>query len=216
MNMGKWWFRPSGEGWHPGLYEWFFGSTRRGSLLRAREEKVIYDFLESVLRPDHTILEFGPGTGNYTVPLARRCAKMVAVEPSETMQRCLQRRLDREDLTNVEIRSGYLQDPIDTTEKFDGVLAIGPLFYIRDLTEGLLALTAAVKAGGWSIFAVPLLTAEGRFQVLSELAARRRIYLRSPEETVALAEGIGLKVERSDTVGTSKRGLSLLVQAHRS
>lgn len=216
MNVGKWWFRPSGEGWHPGLYDWFFGSTRRGALIRAREEEIIYDFLQSVLRPDHTVLELGPGTGHYTVPLARRCARVVGVEPSEPMRRSLQQRLDREGLTNVENRSGYLEDPIETTETFDGVLAIGPLYYVQDLAQGLQALTAALKAGGWSIFAVPLPTVEGWLQVLSDLAARRRIYLRSPEETVELAERIGLKVERYDTVGTSRRGFSLLVQAHRS
>ena len=213
MNVSKWWFQSSGAGWHPGLYEWFFRNTRRGAALRAQDEELVYEFLGAILEPNHSVVEFGPGTGNYTVPLSRRCARVVTVEPSEAMQEYLRRRLDQEGLTNVEARLGRLQDGVNTTEKFDGALAMGPLYYVQDFKEGLLALTAALKPGGWAIFNVPLLTPEGWFQVLNELAARRRVYLRSAEETVKLAEEIGLKVERSGTVGTSRRGLSLVVQA---
>jgi cyclopropane fatty-acyl-phospholipid synthase-like methyltransferase len=213
VNVSKWWFQHSGAGWHPGLYEWFFRNTRRGAALRARDEELVYEFLGTVLEPTHSVIEFGPGTGNYTVPLSHRCVRVVTVEASEAMQEYLQARLSREGLTNVEARLGLLQDGVDTTEKFDGALAMGPLYYVRDLKEGLLALTAALKPGGWTIFNVPLLTPEGWFQVLNELVARRRVYLRSAEETVKLAEEIGLKVERSGTVGTSQRGLSLVVQA---
>src|SRR5215213_7894041 len=109
VNIDKWWFRSSGAGWHPGLYEWFFRSTRMGSTLRTREEEITYGFLETVLDPDQSVLEFGPGTGHYTVPLARRCARMLTVEVSETMQEHLRGRLAEEGLENVETRLGRLQ-----------------------------------------------------------------------------------------------------------
>ena len=128
MNIAKWWFRSSGAGWHPGLYEWFFKSTRMGSTLRIREEEITYGFLGNVLKPDQSILEFGPGTGNYTVPLARRCARVVTLEVSEEMQEYLQERLGKEGLENVETRLGRLQDRLHTAGEFDGVLAMGPLF----------------------------------------------------------------------------------------
>jgi len=213
VNIDKWWFRSSGAGWHPGLYEWFFRSTRMGSTLRAREEEIAYGFLGSVLEPDQSILEFGPGTGNYTVPLARRCTRVVTVEVSESMQEYLRGLLVREGLANVEIRLGRLEDGTGAAEKFDGVLAMGPLFYVRDLEEGLTALKAALKPGGWTLFTVPLPTPEGGLHALNELIARRRVYLRSPEETVRLAKKIGLEVEVSGKVGTGRRGLSLVVGA---
>jgi cyclopropane fatty-acyl-phospholipid synthase-like methyltransferase len=213
VNIDKWWFRSSGEGWHPGLYEWFFRSTRMGSTLRTREEEIVYRFLGRVLEPDQSVLEFGPGTGNYTVPLARRCARVVTVEVSEAMQEYLRERLDRDGLANVETRLGRLQDAADAAEKFDGVLAMGPLFYVRDLEEGLTALKTALKPGGWTIFTVPLPTPEGWFHALNELVARRRVYLRSPEQTMKLAKKIGLEVEESGKVGTGRRGLTLVVRA---
>jgi cyclopropane fatty-acyl-phospholipid synthase-like methyltransferase len=184
-----------------------------GSTLRTREEQLVYGFLGALLEPGHWVLEFGPGTGNYTVPLARRCARVVTVEASETMQEYLRERLDQEGLTNVETRLGRLQDGVDTAEKFDGVLAMGPLFYIWDLEEGLMALKAALKPGGWTVFSVPLRTPEGWLHALNELVARRRVYLRSPEETVRTAKKIGLEVEGSGKVGTGRRGLTLAVRA---
>jgi hypothetical protein len=72
----------------------------------------------------------------------------------------------------------------------------------------------ALKPGGWAVFSVPLLTSEGRFFYLNELVARRQVYLRSPEETVRSAKRAGLRVEQTGVVGTSLRGLTLVVQAH--
>lgn len=212
MNLGERWFRSGGEGWYPGLYEWFFSNTRRGAALRAREEDLVYDMLVTVPIPDHSILEFGPGTGNYTVPLAYRCTRMTTIEVSEEMNRYLRERLLREGLSDVETRLGRIEDGVGTAEKFDGALALGPFFYVRDLEEGLLALASALKPGGWVVFGVPLLTPEGRLFALNELVARRRVYLRSPEETARSAEKAGLKVERSSIVGTSRRGLTLVLR----
>jgi len=185
-------------------------------MLRTREEEITYGFLETVLEPDRSVLEFGPGTGNYTAPLARRCARMVTVEVSETMQEHLRGRLAEEGLENVEIRLGRLEDRVDPAERFDGVLAMGPLHYVRDLKEGLAALRAALKPGGWSIFAVPLMTPEGWLHALNELVARRRVYLRSPEETVQVAKTAGLEVTGTGKSGTGRRGLTFVVRARRA
>jgi cyclopropane fatty-acyl-phospholipid synthase-like methyltransferase len=214
VNLGEWWFRSGGEGWYPGLYEWFFSNTRRGTALRAREEEIVYEMLATILEPGHSVVEFGSGTGNYTVPLARRCAGMVAIEVSEEMHGYLRERLCREGLANVETRTGRMEDGGGADEKFDGALALGPLFYVRNLEEGLRAMALALKPGGWAVFSVPLLTPEGSFFSLNELVARRQVYLRSPEETARSAKRAGLRVERTGVVGTSRRGLSLVVQAY--
>lgn len=120
MDIGGRWFRSGGEGWYPGLYEWFFSNTRRGAALRAREEWLVYDMLATVLRPDHSVVEFGSGTGNCTVPVARRCAGVLAVEVSEAMNGYLRKRLQRDGLTNVGVRLGRLEDGVGTDESFDG------------------------------------------------------------------------------------------------
>jgi SAM-dependent methyltransferase len=110
VNLGEWWFRSGGKGWYPSLYEWFFSKTRRGTALRAREEEIVYEMLATILEPDHSVVEFGSGTGNYTVPVARRCAGVVAIEASEEMHGYLRERLYREGLANVETRPGRMED----------------------------------------------------------------------------------------------------------
>ena len=173
----------------------------------------MYEMLATILEPDHSVVEFGSGTGNYTVPVARRCAGVVAIEASEEMHGYLRERLYREGLANVETRPGRMEDGGGAVEKFDGALALGSLFYVRNLEEGLRAMALALKPGGWAVFSVPLLTPEGRFFSLNELVARRQVYLRSPEETARSAKRAGLRVERTGVVGTSWRGLTLVVQA---
>jgi cyclopropane fatty-acyl-phospholipid synthase-like methyltransferase len=174
----------------------------------------VYEMLATILEPDHSVVEFGSGTGNYTVPVARRCAGLVAIEASEEMHGYLRERLYREGLVNVETRPGRMEDGGGAVEKFDGALALGSLFYVRNLEEGLRAMALALKPGGWAVFSVPLLTPEGRFFSLNELVARRQVYLRSPEETARSAKRAGLRVERTGVVGTSWRGLTLVVQGH--
>jgi SAM-dependent methyltransferase len=211
-DMRNLWFQPNQTGWNPLSYEWYFG-TPLGAAIRAREEEAVYGFLGEVMEPYHSVLEVGSGTGNYTVPLARRCAKMVAIEPSPEMLQYLRERLDREGLTNVETRPGRLPDGLETPEKFDVMLAIGILNYVEELEESLRVLVSTLKPGGWAVFNVPLTTAEGRIYALQELVGRRQINSLSPEEITTLAGRVGLQVETTAPAGLSKGGLTLVVGA---
>jgi SAM-dependent methyltransferase len=211
--MRKLWFRPAQAGWDPHFYERYFG-TPLGATIRAREEEAVYGFLGTVLEPDHSVLEVGCGTGNYTVPVARRCAQMVAIDSSPEMLQYLRGRLLREGLTNVEVRPGRLPDRLVAAPgRFDGALVIGTLNYTPYFEESLRALASALKPGGWAVFNVPLPTVEGCIYALSELLNRRRIYLLSPQEIVDLAGRAGLRVEKTAIAGLGKGGLTLVVGA---
>lgn len=208
----KSWFKPVEAGWDPSFFERFF-ATSLGAALRAREEEVIDGFLASFLEPHHSILEVGCGTGNYTVPVARRCKEVVAVDSSPEMLRYLQERLSRKGLTNVEARLGRLPDGLGAQEKFDGVLVIGVLNYAENLEESLRALVSSLKPGGWAIFNAPPSTAEGRVYALSELVNRRRAYLLPPEEIVTAAERAGLRVQKTAPAGLTRGGVTFVVWA---
>jgi ubiquinone/menaquinone biosynthesis C-methylase UbiE len=211
--MRKLWFRPAQAGWDPHFYERYFG-TPLGAAIRAREEEAVYSFLETVLEPNHSVLEVGCGTGNYTVPVARRCAEMVATDSSPEMLQYLQERLLREGLTNVEARAGRLPDRLIATPRgFDGALIIGTLNYTQYFEESLRALASALKPGGWVVFNVPLPTVEGWIYALSELLNRRRVYLLSPEEIACFTERAGLRVEKMVTAGLGRGKLTLVVGA---
>lgn len=207
------WYRAGGDGWSPALYDWFFHRTKRGLSLREGEEQVVYRLLDGSLGPNSRIVEFGPGTGHYTLPLARRCETVVAVEPSAKMREHLRDRLRREGIDNVEVRAGLIEAGTDPSESFDGALAIGPLYYVRDLRGTLLKMGAGLKPDGWAVFSVPLLSLEGTWQLLSELVARRRTFLRTPAEAALDTQRAGLEVRDSGLTGTTNVGLSVVLKA---
>ena len=61
------------------------------------------------LGPDSLVVEFGPGTGQFTVEAARACGRVVAVDPSPVMLARLRAKVAELGLANVEIaRSGFL------------------------------------------------------------------------------------------------------------
>jgi hypothetical protein len=92
---------------------------------------------------------------------------------------------------------------------------IGVLDYVEGLEESLRALVSALKPGGWTVFNVTITTVEGRIYALQELVGRRQINSRSPGEITALAEGVGLQVEKTAPAGLSLGGLTLVVGAAR-
>jgi ubiquinone/menaquinone biosynthesis C-methylase UbiE len=196
----------------PRVYEGYFG-TLLGAAQRSREEVAVYDVLGDVLELSHDVLEVGCGTGNYTVPVARRCAKMVASDASPEMLRYARARLDKEGLTSVETRLERLPGRPGPSRSFDGTLAVGILNYVQDLEGALRSLTSVLKPGGWSVFNVPVRTAEGRIYALSEFLHRRRVHLHSVSEIVELGEKIGLRIEATATAGFSRDGITVVVGA---
>ena len=206
------WFRPDHAGWNPRLYEWF-SDTPPGRALRAREEATIYNFLGDVLERSHSVLEVGCGTGNYTIPVARRCARMVAVDASPEMLRHTRGRLDREGLSGVETRLGRLPGRLGPAQSFDGTLAIGVLDYVRGIEAALRSLAWPLKPGGWTVFNVPARSTEGRLNALVEFVNRRRIYLYSVPEIADLGKKTGLKIGTTATAGLSRGGITVVVGA---
>ena len=212
--LSKLWFRSNQAGWNPYLFEWYFRKTAMGRSIRAREEEVVFNFLGTAMKPYHSIVEIGSGTGNYTVPVASRCARVVAVDSSPEMLRYLRERCRRERLSNIDLRLGHLPKDLGGSESFDGVLAIGVLNYVESLEDSLHTLSSILKPGGWAVFNVPVSTLEGRLYVLEEvLSSRRRINILSLEEMSRLTERAGLRVRATAPAGLSKGGLSCFLLA---
>ena len=74
------WFRSAASYWRPELYERYFTRTPIGSLLRRRDDRIVHAALDRLLEPRDEVLEVGAGTGHYTLAVARRCARVVALD----------------------------------------------------------------------------------------------------------------------------------------
>ncbi len=80
--------------------------AQRTSEQNARErQKMVIAMLEKegALRPGFSVLDIGAGPGNYTIPFARLCRQVTAVEPAAEMVRILKDKVAAEQLENVRI-----------------------------------------------------------------------------------------------------------------
>ena len=67
------------------------------------------------LGAESTVVELGPGTGQFTVAVAPRCKQVVAVDVSEPMLGRLRSKLEQRGIENVEVvRAGFLREEHST------------------------------------------------------------------------------------------------------
>jgi SAM-dependent methyltransferase len=210
------WFRSASSYWRPDLYERYFTRTPIGSLLRRRDDRIVHAALDRLLEPDQDVLEVGSGTGHYTLPVARRCRRVVALDAAPEMVDYLRARAARQRVGNVETAIGMLPDRLGAGGPFDGAVCLGVLGYVADLESALRALADRLRPGGWAIFSLPPRTVEGRLHEVFELAGRRRVSLRSPAEAREAARRAGLRVLGEARAGLSSGGITLLVEACRA
>lgn len=88
------------------------------------------------ISPESRILEVGPGTGAFTIPLARCCAGLVAVEPAPGMRDALQSNLDRNLLSNVCIHPDCIENSLRLLSHmgpFDLTLASFALYNVEHI-----------------------------------------------------------------------------------
>ena len=210
------WFRSASSYWRPELYERYFTRTPVGAVLRRRDDAIVHAALDRLLEPGHAVLEVGAGTGHYTVPIARRVARVVALDAAPDMVEYLRERNEREGLGNVEVGVGRLPAGVEPAGPFDGVVCLGVLGYVEDLDGSLHALAERLKPGGWALVSMPPRTLEGRVHEAFEIAGRRRVTLRSPAEGEAAARRAGLTVDRQARAGLTPGGITLLLEARRA
>jgi len=123
---------------------WYHVTPFRSALVRALDLPV-----------SARILEVGCGAGALTRYLGERGFQVVALETSEGLAECA--RLRCNDLSNVEIVTGFLEHVIDA-QKFDFILCIDPVFVESEFFDpGLQLLTMSrrvLKATGSLILSV--------------------------------------------------------------
>ncbi len=96
----------------------------------------LVDYLQQVLGAGRFVREIGPGTGNFTMPLARTAARWEGIEFAPPMQRQVEKKIAAAGWTHVHIRSGKWED-IVIDEPADVLLAVNSLYRIERLQEAI-------------------------------------------------------------------------------
>ena len=101
------------------------------------------------LQSDHVVLEFGTGTGEIAIQLAKNCRKVIAADVSKTMLKYAERKARNRNITNVEFRhTGFLN--YRKEEDVDVVLTQIALHHLPDFWKmiAIQNMYDALKEGG--------------------------------------------------------------------
>jgi peptidoglycan/xylan/chitin deacetylase (PgdA/CDA1 family)/2-polyprenyl-3-methyl-5-hydroxy-6-metoxy-1,4-benzoquinol methylase len=127
-----------------------YDAERNGAVagLAARKEDELFEsHLLILIAPGHRVLEIGAGTGRFTIPLARRCGEITAVELSENMAAVMKVHAARENLCNIEYRTGDIES-IGLSGRYDVVCSFSSFEYIPDLDGLFRNISRCMNPGG--------------------------------------------------------------------
>jgi ubiquinone/menaquinone biosynthesis C-methylase UbiE len=126
-------------------------ATPLGQLVDRVEKEAIFALLPELC--SRRILEVGCGTGNITLPLARRGARVVGLDVSGPMLAAAQRhaRQQRVPLAWIRGRANTLPFPVNS---FDGVVSILALDFMAHRPEVLREMLRVLAPGGFLVLAL--------------------------------------------------------------
>ncbi|MCL4558056.1 MAG: polysaccharide deacetylase family protein [Deltaproteobacteria bacterium] len=118
---------------------------------RRAEHASVMHKLDGLIRPTDRVLEIGPGTGMYTMALARRAKDVVAVDVSGSMLKVLEHKAEQEHLANIKYVRGDIRE-ISMDGRFNHICAFSSLEYVPDLADTVVTLARHLEPGGTFYF----------------------------------------------------------------
>lgn len=108
------------------LADWYINWARHNDYV-----EIVLPRLLKVVGPAARVLEVGPGSGAFTLPLAAAVREVVAVEPSPAMRNVLNRRLAEAGAVNVQVIPQSIETGLAVIEGcFDLILAAHSLYQV--------------------------------------------------------------------------------------
>ena len=110
------------------------------------DSPLLAEALQKRIAPRSSILEIGPGSGNFTLPMAAYAEKVLGLDMAPAMLRELERRVKQSDCRNVETVCGKWED-YTPQEPYDYIVSVNSLYRIRDMEGALMKMYRCVKKG---------------------------------------------------------------------
>jgi hypothetical protein len=99
--------------------------------------------IQSLVRPEDTLLDVGAGTGRFALPLARHVRHVTALDHARPMLDLLQQNARAQQLTNLTLQAEPWETA--TVAPHDVVLAAWSLYRLPDMLTGMKKLIAATR-----------------------------------------------------------------------
>ncbi|WP_195574153.1 class I SAM-dependent methyltransferase [Paenibacillus sp. 1001270B_150601_E10] len=103
------------------------------------------------LKPEHTVIEMGTGTGNYAIEAAKLCKHVYAVDVSPSMLKRAKEKAAAKQITNISfIHAGFLSYDHSSYEPADAIVTDLALHHLPDFWKqiAILRMNAMLKIGG--------------------------------------------------------------------
>ena len=179
--------------------------------IRRHEARVVGDFLARYADAGGRALEVGPGTGFYTLALARLFREVVAVEDSAQMIEILRGKLGAAGAANVQLEHGDFRQ-LHLEGKFDVAAAVGVLDYIAAPESFVARMCAAARRA--VIVTVPQRGLLGSCFVAGGAIRKTRIYCYHREAVPRWAPGWRCTIAEAGATRLT-RGLTLVAAFER-
>jgi ubiquinone/menaquinone biosynthesis C-methylase UbiE len=107
-----------------------------------------------VLQPGsgERVLEIGPGTGHYTLPVAQRVARLDAFDLQPEMLRSVERRAAAAGVDTIVTREGDARSLPYEDATFDAVFMVTVLGEVPDVPAALSEVRRVLRPGGRAVF----------------------------------------------------------------
>ena len=117
----------------------------------AFERKI--DITRDLIRPDHTVLEIGCGTGSLALRLASSAAEVHGLDISREMVRIARDKAKAQGVQNVYFHEGAFDDSFAVfgPDSVDGVCAYSILHLLQDRPAALRRMFSLLKPGGFLV-----------------------------------------------------------------
>lgn len=110
-----------------------------------RADDAVLDALLELVHPGETWLDIGAGGGRYGLPLALRCERVIAVEPSAGMRDVLRAGMREQGIRNIEIREERWPPETGDVPRADVALMAHVGYDLEDIGPFLDAAEAAAR-----------------------------------------------------------------------
>lgn len=177
--------------------------------------------VQSLLSPDHEVLEIGCGTGTTALRLAPWTRHMLATDVSAGMIAIAQEKLAARTVPHLRFAVADADAPVPGTAAFDAVLAFNLLHLVTDLDGALAAAVQSLRPGGLFLSKTPCIAEMNRLVPWLALPLMRAIG-RAPHvvcfDAQALQDAIarqGMEIVSVERHGTRGKDIRVFIVARK-